>query len=442
MRVDLTGTQEAETATSERVRDSCYVWHPWSRNEGERERLMIVRGSGSRVWDSAGGEYFDAASLNSTCGYAHPAVVEAAREQMQTLHGIDMSATNHPVAGRLAELIASHLPPDLSRTLLLNSGSEGIEAALMIASWHSRHVGEQRRRVVTFARGYHGSTTLARSLSGLPPTSHPFDSPIEVTQVELPLPPAELKDPSAAPALVAAFAAAMDEAGAASPLAVLVEPMLNVGGGVLLPPGFLVGLRELCDRTGALLILDEVFTGYGRTGQMFAFQHEDMAPDILVSSKGLTGGYGPMSAVTARQEIYASFDRDDIIGGLRYGHTTGGHAVSCAIALATLGVIEREGLVDNARVRGGELLAQLTPLQAAPSVLDVRGAGLIVVIEMAEYDAATELVRACQDRGVMVRQQGNAVLVCPPLTLTSEEVLTIAERILAAGLSSDSLGSI
>lgn len=431
---EATEVYDPELENGDRERDSRYLWHPWSSNGAERDRLMIVSGSGIRVWDSAGREYLDASSLNATVGYGHPMIVEAAQRQMRTLHGVDLSAASHLAAGRLAEAIAHLLPPQLSRTLLLNSGSEGIEGALMIAASYWRHQGQRRIRVVTFARGYHGSTVLARSLSGLPPTSHPFNLPIDVTRVELPVSPAELKDPQMAPVLADAFRAAIDN-GDEPPLAVIVEPMLNVGGGVLLPPGFLTRLRELCERADTLLILDEVFTGYGRTGRMFAFQHEDIAPDILVSSKGLSGGYGPISAVSAREDIYATFPRDELMGGLRYGHTTSGHAVSSAAALANIAVIERDGLVENARDRGAELLTRLLPVQDTPNVLDVRGQGLIVAIEMETMPDGAELVGKCQAQRVLVRQQYNAVLVVPPLTVTSDEIAAVAERILRAARS-------
>ncbi|MEU6145655.1 aminotransferase class III-fold pyridoxal phosphate-dependent enzyme [Streptomyces sp. NPDC047081] len=417
--------------SSARVRDSNYVWHPWSRNEVECDRLMIARGEGARVWDTAGREYIDASSLNSTVGYGNEEVIAAATEQLRTLHGVDMSATNHPVAGRLAEAIAGYLPEGLSRTLLLNSGSEAIEAALMIASCYRQITGDPRNRVITFALGYHGSTVLTRTLSGLVPTGHPFHQPIEVTRVTLPLPAAELRHPEATKALVAAFAKALAGAGDA-PLAVVIEPFLNVGGGIVLPPGFLTELRDLCDRSGALLILDEIFTGYGRTGQMFAFQYEDAAPDILVSSKGLGGGYVPISAVTARQDIYAAFADDEIIGGLRYGHTTAGHATSSAVAIATLGVMERQGLVQNADDRGRELLKLIEPLRSLPGVVDTRGLGLVGVVEMTDMAAAAALVVSCQENGLMVRQQAGSVLLCPPLTITSTEVKEIAERITTA----------
>jgi adenosylmethionine-8-amino-7-oxononanoate aminotransferase len=213
---------------------------------------------------------------------------------------------------------------------------------------------------------------------------------------------------------------------------VAVEPFLNVGGGVVLPPGFLRGLRELCDRAGALLILDEVFTAYGRCGQMFACRGEGVEPDILVTSKGLSGGYVPIGAVTVRQDLYSSFGRDPVLGGIRYGHTNSGHGLACAAALATLDVLEREELVTRAGRLGQRLQDRLTPLTSTDAVIDVRGAGLAVVVEMRSGDAAGDLVAQAQRRGLLLRRQGaqgQAVLVAPPLIIDAPGIDAIAGRI-------------
>ncbi|MEJ3746444.1 aminotransferase class III-fold pyridoxal phosphate-dependent enzyme [Actinomycetes bacterium KLBMP 9797] len=419
-----------------RERDDRYVWHPWSPISAERDRLMIVRGSAWWAWDADGNRYLDAGSMNSTCGYGHPYVVEAAARQLSRMHGVDLSANGHDVAGELAGRLASHLPDSLSRTLFVNSGSEGIEAATMIAAAYHAHVGDPRTRVVTFARGYHGSTHLARSLSALPPTAHYLRDPLPVTRVEFPVSTAAMRDPETLRLLVSAFERAVGADASDRPSAVLVEPIVNVGGGVLLPPGFLRALRELCDATGTLLILDEVFTGYGRTGRMFAFEHDGAVPDILVSSKGLSGGYAPIAAVTVREPVYRTFDRDPVMGGLRYGHTTSGHAVACAAAVATLEVIEKEDLVTRSREVGAYLLDELAALRGRGAVTDVRGLGLAVILELASEPAATDLVAAARRLRLLVRQHGAAVMLVPPLTIGSDVADLVVDRITAAATGS------
>ncbi|TDC82872.1 aspartate aminotransferase family protein [Micromonospora sp. KC606] len=279
------------------------------------------------------GGLIEGSALNSTCGYAHPAVVRSLAEQASRLQHVDLSLSTHELAGVLAERLAAYLPGPLNRTLLVNSGSEGFDAAVLMAVQVAGHAGHPRSRIVSSARGYQGATLLSRSLSSLPRNRHPLPAPLPVTLVELPVPPRQLRRPESLPLLLEAFSRAIDADPADPPAAVVVEPFLNVGGGVVLPDGFLPGLRRLCDEAGALLVVDEVFTAYGRCGRMFAVNREDVIPDIVVTSKGLAGGYAAIPAVTVTDRVYDSFSADPVIGGLRYGHTTSGHAVACAADL-------------------------------------------------------------------------------------------------------------
>lgn len=424
--------REGEHAERARTRTDRYVWHPWSPIGGPSGRIMAVQASGHLLCDAAGTEYIDASALNATCGYGHPALVEAVSRQAGQLHGVDLSVHDHEMAGLLAERLAAILPGGLSRVLFTNSGSEGIEASCFIAASYWAHLGTPRTRVVTFDRGYHGSTALARSLSGLPPTTHGFTNPLRVTPVALPTPDRVVRDPASTPDLLAAFAAAIGEDRDDLPMAVLIEPLVNVGGGVVLPPGLLRGLRELCDARGVLLIMDEIFTGIGRTGRMFGFEHEGLEPDIVVSSKGLSGGYAPIAAVAVQERIYRTFEDDPLLGGLRYGHTTSGHAVACAVAVAVLDVVEREGLVARSRELGARLLDGLTPLVGEHDVRDVRGQGLLVVLELANHDSAAALVQAARRHHLLLRQQGAVVMVVPPLTVDASVVDEIVTRVSAA----------
>lgn len=278
-------TLAADTHDARR-RDSQFSMHPWSPLQHDG-RPTIVRAESAHVWDDEGRRYLDASSLSTTVGYAHPRVIEAATRQMGVLHGVDLSTTGHPLVGELAERIASFLPEDMSRTIFLNGGSEGLEAALFIATRYWQLRGSDRRRVVVFERGYHGSTLLTRTLSGLPATAHDLESPIHVDRIPLPATGSALRTPQACESLLRSFTAAIEQED--PPLAVVIEPFLNVGGGVVLPQGFLQGLRDICTRTGTLLVMDEVFTGIARSGRMFAFEHENAVPDILitVTSRGV-----------------------------------------------------------------------------------------------------------------------------------------------------------
>ncbi|MER5987661.1 aminotransferase class III-fold pyridoxal phosphate-dependent enzyme [Streptomyces sp. NPDC001787] len=406
-----------------RERDRRYLWHPWSsvRHPAD-DRPVMVAGKGCRVRDVTGAEYLDAvaSAMNSSCGYGHPALLEAARRQLELLPHFDLTAGSHLPAGLAAERIAGLLPAGLERTFFVNSGSEATEAAVRIAHDYWTNRGAPRDRLVTFAAGYHGATLVAQHLSGLPTNAIHGTAPFPVTRVELPLEPAALRTPEALPLLAAEFERAMLDGS--PPAAVFIEPLLNVGGGVVLPGGFLRSLSELCDRTGALLIVDEVFCGFGRTGRMFGFQHDDVTPDLVTMSKGISGGYVPFAALTTTDEVYRSFAADPLLGGLRYGHTTGGHAVACAVALAVLDVIEESGLVETVARLGAELLTGLEPLAEHPEVADVRGLGLVATIECRRPESAAALVAEARRLGVLVRQQGRAVMAIPPLVIDAAEV--------------------
>ncbi|UNZ08344.1 L-Lysine-8-amino-7-oxononanoate aminotransferase [Streptomyces rimosus subsp. rimosus] len=419
-----------------RERDRRYVWHPWSPVGGaDQDRPVLVSGQGYRVRDAAGREYLDAmaSAMNASCGHAHPALIAAAERQMSLLPHFDLSVGTHLPVGRAAERIGALLPQGLDRTLFVNSGSEATEAAVRIAHNYWTNKGEPRNRIVTFAAGYHGTTYVAQHLSGLPTNAVYGGEPFPVTRVRPSLPPRELRRPEALPVLVEEFERAVLDG--TPPAAVFVEALLNVGGGVILPDGLLRALRDLCDRTGALLIVDEVFCGFGRTGRMFGFEHDGVAPDLVTMSKGLSGGYVPFAALTTTEAVYSSFAADPLIGGLRYGHTTGGHAVACAVACAVLDVIEERKLVEASAVLGEQLLAGLRPLLDHPEVSDVRGLGLVATVECARPEAAADLVAGARAHGVLLRRQGTAVMAIPPLVIDESgvaELVRVTGQALAA----------
>lgn len=270
---------------------------------------------------------------------------------------------------------------------------------------------------------------MSRSLSGLKQLSRPFKNPIPVAHVELPAPPRKLRQPESLQPLLNSFEKGFNQKSSL-PMAVVIEPFLNAGSGVVLSFGFLKELRELCNKFGTLLIIDEVFTGYGRTGEMFAFQHGNIIPDILVSSKGLASGYMPITTVSVKEEIYNSFKHDPIIGGLCYGHTTSGHPVSCAAALATLNLIERENLIENAKIQGARLYKKIATYTSS-NVVDIRGFGLVLILEMISFEVALQLRKSLASKGSLVRQNGEALMVVPSLNIDEEGINEIVKRLRA-----------
>ncbi|WP_231650643.1 aminotransferase family protein, partial [Streptomyces clavuligerus] len=366
-----------------RAADEKHVWHPWSPITPERERLLLTRGEGCRVFDAEGRAYLDlrAGTLNASVGYAHPRVVRALTGQAGRLMTWDLAEAATAPAALLAERLAGLLPAGLGRTLWVNSGSEATEAAVKIARmWHRLNGRPQRTVICSFADGYHGATTAAVAA-----TASPFRR-----DGAGPLPDgyAHLTTPRCAGCTEgtghgvcrvpgrAVWEEQLLALGPESVAAVLVEPVLGVGGVTIPPTGALRDLRELCDRYGILLIVDEVATGFGRTGRWFGFQHDldgdGGGPDVVLCAKGLTGGYAPLAGVTVREGIYEAFAGDGLLGGLRHGHTTGGHATACAAGLAVLDVIEENRLVATAAGLGARLLEVLGTLVGRPGVRAVR----------------------------------------------------------------------
>lgn len=408
------------------LRDQSFVWHTWAPLKGDKADLIISHGKEHFLWDIEGNKYIDASSLNLTCGYAHPQVVEAATTQMNKLHGVDLSYMSHEAIGLLAERLSGYLPEGLSKTLFVNSGSEGLEAAIFVSASFWENTKEKRSRVVALERGYHGSTFVSRCLGGWRGRAHPFlNEPFPVKHVSLPIPPHELKQPQSLGCLLDAFEEAILGNPNDLPMAVVVEPFLGVGGGVVFPSGFLRGLQKLCNSAGTHLIIDEVFTGYGRSGKMFAFQHENIIPDILVSSKGLANGCLPITAVTVQKKIYESFKHEPVIAGLRYGHTTSGHAASCAAALATLDILESENLCEKAKKDGNTLFKEFYNYIGSHNIVDVRQFGLVLVLEMCSIEKASNLKGYARTQGLLLRQCHTSIMVVPPLNISKDGLTDI-----------------
>ncbi|MCX4245225.1 aminotransferase family protein [Paraliomyxa miuraensis] len=394
-------------------------------------RPFLVRGSGYRVWDQDGRMFIDAMSsaLNANCGHGDPRIADAAHRQMQRIAHFDLGVGTHAPAQDLARALASVMPdPALRWTTFVNSGSEATEAAIRIVHDYWGNRGDPRRHVVSFAAGYHGSTVLAKSLTTIPRNATEVTLSFPISRIPMPAPPRALRE-GLPDALLDAFREAMEAQPTA---AVVVEPLLNVGGGIVLPTGFLRGLRALCDETGALLVLDEVFCGLGRTGRMFGFDHEGVVPDIVTTSKGLAAGYVPIASVTCHQTVYESFTLPGGLGALHYGHTTGGHAVGCAAALEVLRIVRADELCGNAAARGAELLEGLGALVRHERVVDVRGLGLVVSVELASEDDAAEVLARALEQGVIPRQQGRHIMAVPPLVLDRAGVDELVTKLSAA----------
>ncbi|GAA1382997.1 aspartate aminotransferase family protein [Catellatospora chokoriensis] len=430
---------DQEEAARLREWDAAYLWHPWT-GKTAGDPLMIVRGDGVRVWDADGREYLDAkaASLNASCGYSHPHIVAAITRQAATLMHFSIESAANPPAVGLAAKYASLLPTALSRTFFCNSGSEAMETVVKLARMYHALRGEPGRQTILSLRdGYHGATLGAVTATALTLT-RAGNGPLPGAYAQVPTPicpscrAAEAHDECSAPS-AQTLRAAIEEIGPDNIAAFVMEPVLGVAGCLIPDPAYLVAAREVCSEYGILFVLDEVLTGFGRTGRMFGFEHASVVPDVLMTSKGVTGGYAPLAAVTTTQDVYRTFADDSLMGGFRHGHTMSGHALACAASLAVLEVIEGEDLVGNSARVGGLMLDELRRVLAGePHVFQVRGLGLALAVQMTDAAIADELAAACLELGLIVRTQGSAVCLMPPLTLTETDALTMCSIVAEA----------
>jgi acetylornithine/N-succinyldiaminopimelate aminotransferase len=367
-----------------------------------RSDVRFVRGEGVHLEDASGKRYLDAFAgvAVSTLGHGHPALVAAISAQAQAL----LHCSNYYTVQQqedLARVLVTNAFP--GRVLFCNSGTEAIEAAYKIVRlWGNVAHGGRKTRLISFLNAFHGRTMGALALTANPKYREPF----------APLAPVEFLPYGEVPALEAAFARGDDIAG------VFVEPIQGEGGVIVPPAGFLARLRALCSAHGALLVADEIQTGFGRTGKLFCHQHEGFVPDVMALAKGLGGGV-PIGAVLANETAAALLKP-----GL-HGTTFGGNPLACAAGLAVMGEVLKPGFIADVAARGEQLMAGLTALFGAGTV---RGRGLLVGVQLAQDPAA--LVTAARAEGLIVGPAGNNTLrLAPPLIITAAQVDELLVRL-------------
>lgn len=419
------------------VNDRKHVFHSWSA-QSLISPLMVARTEGSHFWDESGKKYLDFSSqlMNVNIGHQHPKMLQAIKDQVDKMCTIAPFHGNEE-RGEAARLIAELAPGDLNMVFFTNGGAEATENAMRMARLHTG-----RNKVLTTYRSYHGATGGAIQLTGDPrrwpaepampgivkfwgpyPYRSAFHSTNETEETERAL--AHLRD------------TIMVE-GPAYVAAIILETVVGTNGILVPPPGYLQGVRDICDQHGIVMICDEVMAGFGRCGEWFAVDHWGVTPDLICFAKGVNSGYVPLGGVIISDRIADSFRERQFPGGLTYS----GHPLACASAIASINIFKEEGIIENARRLGTDVIGPaLNALRDRhPSVGDVRGIGCFWAIELVRdratreqlvpFNAAgadakpmTDVVNECKKNGVWPFSHFNRVHITPPLTTSDSDIL-------------------
>src|SRR5688572_11579795 len=413
--------------------DHSHVWHPFTQQRDwcDETPLVIERAEGTDLIASDGRRYIDGVSSLwcNVHGHRHPGIDKAVRDQLDRIAHSTMLGLTHPLAAELAERLVRIAPPGLKRVFYSDSGSTATEIALKMAFQYFQQQDEtERRSYVCLRDAYHGDTIGAVSVGGID-LFHECYGPL--------LFDAHQVTPGDAAELECILDFHDGEIAA-----VIVEPLVQGAAGIRVqPPGFLRRVRELCDAHDVLLICDEVATGFGRTGTMFACEQERVSPDLLCVAKGLTGGYMPLAATLATERIYEGFlGAHEEFRTFFHGHTYTGNPLACAAAIANLEAFETEGTLLRLQPKIRLMAELLSSVAAMPEIAEVRACGFMAGIDLGEHDAALRLghrvTLEARERGAIVRPLGDTVVLMPPLSISKAElrrlVSIVAEAIVAA----------
>ncbi|HEY7719555.1 MAG TPA: aspartate aminotransferase family protein [Pedococcus sp.] len=435
----MTDTLASVAASSEeqvRRDDRAHVFHSWSA-QGLIDPLPIASAEGSWFTDYGGKRYLDFSSqlVNVNIGYQHPKLVAAIQEQAARLTTVSPAFAND-ARSEAARLIAELAPGDLDMVFFTNGGAEANENALRMARLHTG-----RHKVLAAYRSYHGATAGSIALTG-DPRRWPSEPGIPgIVRYWGPYPyrsafNAESEEQETERALQHLRDLVMVE-GAHTIAAVILETVVGTNGILVPPPGYLQGVRDLCDEHGIVMIADEVMAGFGRCGEWFAVDHWGVTPDLITFAKGVNSGYVPLGGVVISRRIAETFSERPFPGGLTYS----GHPLACASAVASIGIFREEGIIEHARALGEDVIGPgLRALaERHPSVGEVRGLGVFWALELVRdrrtreplvpFNASgaaaapmNEFAAACKERGLWPFVHFNRTHVVPPCTTTAEEV--------------------
>lgn len=423
--------------------DKKYVWHPFTqmRDWEDTDPLVIESAQGNHLIDTSGKSYLDGVSSLwvNVHGHKHPKIDKAVKDQLEKIAHSTLLGLSGVPSIELAQKLAKVTPEGLNRVFYSDSGSTAVEVALKIAFQYWRNLGHKEKKLfITLENAYHGDTIGSVSVGHID-LFHSIFHPLLFQTLAMPTPfpyrnpeltPEQLKHRS-----LDYLEKTLKEKGSEI-VAVVVEPTVQGAAGMIVhPEGFLKGVAEICERYEILLICDEVATGFGRTGKMFACEHEGVKPDLMALAKGITGGYLPLAATIANDKVYEAFWADYAqYKHFFHGHSYTGNALACAAAIASLDLFEEDNVIERIGPKIDRLSSLLkenvTPLK---HVGDVRQKGFMTGIELVKdksnresYDLAERMAhKVCMDirnRGIIIRNLGDVVILMPPLSILDNEI--------------------
>jgi len=440
-----------ETKSNELLsKDEKYIWHALRRHHPGASSMVVTEANGAWIKDSNGNEYLDGMSglWCVNVGYGREELAKAAYDQMKVLPYYPMTQSHIP-AIELGEKLNEWLDGEYV-IFFSNSGSEANETAFKMARQYHQQQGDPgRHKFISRYRAYHGNTMGALAATGQGQRKHRYE-PLAQGFLHV-TPPDMYRSPYKGTLEEQSLACAdeidrvitweIDETVAA----VIMEPIIT-GGGVLIPhESYLPRVKEICEKHGVLLIIDEVICGFGRTGKRFGFQNYGVKPDIVTMAKGITSAYLPLSATAVRKDIFEAFQGEDEYNHFRHVNTYGGNPSACAVALKNIEIFERENLVERAAILGKRLLEEMAELETHPNVGDIRGKGLLFGIELVEDKVTKEpatsekldkIISFCKKEGLIIGKNGDTVAgfnnilqLSPPLSMTDDDLKFIVSTV-------------
>ncbi len=403
-----------------------HIWLPYTQMKTTPPPLAVARTHGSRIVLADGRELIDGiASWWTAChGYNHPAIRDAVRAQLDAMPHVMFGGLVHAPALTLARKLTALLPAGLDRVFFTDSGSVAVEVAMKMAVQYWLNRGERgRTQMLAFQGGYHGDTFATMAVCDPDEGMHSLFAGVLPEHPVIALPRTEDS--------IAAFDRFLDQ-HAGTLAAILVEPLVQGAGGMLFhDAAVLRHLRQAADRYGLLLIFDEIFTGFGRTGTLFACEQAGVTPDIITLSKALTGGTMALAATIARQEVFEAFWSDDPLHALMHGPTYMANALACAAANASLDLFAQEPRLAQVAAISAALADGLAPCREFPRVRDVRVLGAIGVVELDRIDAINALKARFVECGVWVRPFRNIVYLTPAITIEPDDLALLMRAVVS-----------